>query len=267
VRAVDSDERTSLTDEKDLAARETIELEFPAMTGRAGLVIGARQSLVTTFLLYQGLAYLGDTVGTWLAGMHTGLPAAKSIGEAFHHWLGGIEVQLERDGAWQVVGEAYETGPLATDVHLVMLPDGVDASRVRLRLPKGGWRIDYVALASIAGEAKPVRIAPSRIRGRLGSEYAANRAVATAFPIVTMPGDAYELTYELPKGGDYDVFLDSHGYYLEWMRAEWLREQNPYAAVRMLLDPARALRELAPAFKRIEPQAEALFWSSRYARP
>lgn len=68
-------------------------------------------------------------------------------------------------------------------------------------------------------------------------------------------------------GGDYDLFLDSRGYYLEWMRQEWLREQNPLAALRMLLDPARALRELAPAFKRIEPQAETLFWRSRYAHP
>ena len=82
-----------------------------------------------------------------------------------------------------------------------------------------------------------------------------------------MPGDKYELTYDLPPGDDYELFLDSRGYYLEWMRSEWLREERPLAALRMLVDPAAALRELAPAFKRIEAEAEQLFWRSRYARP
>ena len=47
--AVDGNERTSLTDEHDLGARETIELTMPPGTGRQGIVIGARQSLVTTY--------------------------------------------------------------------------------------------------------------------------------------------------------------------------------------------------------------------------
>jgi hypothetical protein len=82
-----------------------------------------------------------------------------------------------------------------------------------------------------------------------------------------MPGDAYDLDYDIPRGDDYEVFLDSRGYYLEWMRTEWMHEQNPLAALHMMLDPARALRDLAPAFKRMEPQAEQLFWRSRYAHP
>jgi len=181
-----------------------------------------------------------------------------------HH--GRIEVQLEQNGEWQTVGEIYETGPLATDVHVVVLPDDERGGHLRLRLPKGGWRIDYIALAELAGRATPTAIAPARIRGELGPDYAAGRTAATAFPIITMPGDRYVLEYELPRGDDYEVFLDSRGYYFEWMRAEWLHERDPIAALRMLVDPAHALRELAPAFKRLEPQMEQLFWRSRYAR-
>ena len=262
VRALDGRERTSVTDGKDLATREIIDLAFAPLGGRAAVVIGARQSLVTTFLLYQGLAYLGDRAGAWLAGLQAG-----EHGHALEQLVGGIEVQVERDGAWQTVGEAYETGPLATDVHLVLLPDGVTGDHVRLRLPQGGWRIDYVALARIAGEARPQRVAPTKIRGQLGREFAADRTPATSFPIVTMPGDSYELTYDLPPGDDDELFLDSRGYYLEWMRQEWMAEQNPVAALRLLVDPADMLRELAPAYKRLEPEAEALFWRSRYAHP
>jgi hypothetical protein len=268
LRAVDGAERTSLTDGKDLAARETIELAFaPTAGGQAAIVIAARQSLVTTFLLYQGLSYLGTRAGAWFAAFERGEPAARLGGRALDGILGGVEVQIERDGAWQTVGQAYETGPLATDVHLVMLPAGVTGERVRLRLPMGGWRIDHVALATITGEATPIRIAPSRIRGEVGPEFAGGRVPATDFPIVTLPGDVYDLSYELPAGGEYELFLDSRGYYLEWMRAEWMREEQPIAAVRMFLDPAQALRDLAPVYKRLEPDAEAVFWRSRYARP
>ena len=267
VTTLDGRERTSLTDADDLAARETIDLTFAPQAGRTAIAIGARQSLVTTFLLYQGLAYLGTTAGTWLAELARGNPIASAGGRALEQLIGGIEVQVERDGTWQTVGEVHETGPLAVDVHLVMLPAGATGEHVRLRLPAGGWRIDYVALATITGEATPIRVAPSSIHGTLGREYAGERTPATAFPIITMPGDRYELGYELPAGSDYELFLDSRGYYLEWMRSQWLAEEQPLAALRMLVDPAGAMRKLAPAFKRVEAEAEQLFWRSRYAHP
>lgn len=271
VRAVDTDERTSLTDEHDLAARETIDLSFPRASGsQQAIVLGARQSLVTTFLLYQGLAYLGTTATSWLAAFERGDLVAREGGRKLQKLVGGIEVQLEIDGTWTTVGEAYETGPLATDMHLVMLPPGASGERIRLVLPRGGWRIDSVALATITGKATPIRLAPSAIRGSISKDYNAGRTAATAFPIVTMPGDRYELTYTLPppkRGTEYELFLDSRGYYLEWMRQEWLKEESPLDALRMFITPERMLRELAPAYKKLEPKAEELFWRSRYAHP
>jgi hypothetical protein len=264
--AVDGRERTSPSDGRDLAARETIDLAFPVGDGRAGIAIAARQSLVTTFLLYQGLSYLGTTAGSWLAALQRGDVASRRGGQALQQLSGGIEVQLPRGDGWQTVGEVYETGPLATDVHLVVLPEGARGDRVRLRLPRGGWRIDHVARVRLEREVAAQRIAPRAIRGTLGREFAAGRTAATAFPIVTQPGDAYELDYDLPPG-DLELFLDSRGYYLEWMRKEWLREQRPLSAMKLLLDPAQAMRDLAPAWKRMEPEAEQLFWSSRYAHP
>jgi hypothetical protein len=281
--AVDGRERTSASDERDLAARETVDLEFPPGDGsrdggrdggrdegHAGVLIAARQSLVTTFLLYQGLSYLGTTAVDWLAGLPRDR-ASQAGGRALQRLVGGIEVQIPRGAGWQTVGEVYETGPLATDVHLVPLPDGARGDRVRLRLPRGGWRIDHVARVTLEHEVTAQRIAPRAIRGTLGREFAAGRAPATGFPIVTQPGDAYELDYDLPprdrSGGELELLLDTRGYYLEWMRAEWLREEQPLAALKLLLDPAQAMRDLAPAWKRMEPQAEQLFWSSRYARP
>ena len=266
VAAVDGRERTSVTDPDDLGAREVIDLTFAAgpaaERGRAGVVIGARQSLVTTFLLYQGLSYLGPGAVRWLAG----LAPRRSGDDRLARALGGIEVQVPHGAGWVTVGEIYETGPIATDVHLVVLPPGERGDRVRLKLPRGGWRIDHVARAALAHEVTAQRIAPRAIRGTLGREYAAHRAPATAFPIVTLPGDAYELDYDIPTG-EVELLIDSRGYYLEWMRADWLAAPDPVAALMLVVDPARALRALAPQWKRMEADAETTFWRSRYARP
>jgi hypothetical protein len=51
------------------------------------------------------------------------------------------------------------------------------------------------------------------------------------------------------------------------MRQEWLADENPRRALAMFHNPRRALRELAPEFKRLEPTMERTFWNSRYARP
>jgi len=83
--------------------------------------------------------------------------------------------------------------------------------------------------------------------------------------LVTLSGDAYEISYRLPEGPDGHVlFLEARGYYLEWMRQEWMTEEDPWRAAQMILDPEGALRDLASTFKTLEPTIEDLFWNSRY---
>lgn len=269
VSAFDGKSRLSLTDAGDLGAREHLELEFRGVApGRYGVVISARQSLVTTFLLYQGLAYLGDTVGTWLAAIERGDDMVRKGGRGWQAALGGIEVQVPDGEGWRTVDEVYETGPIATDVHLLLLPEGASAERIRLRLARGNWRIDHVAVATLIGRLEPIRVRPHSVTGTLGAEFAGRRTPATGFPIVTQPGDSYLLEYQLPSDrGPLELFLESRGYYLEWMRKEWVAEQAPLRGLQMVLDPASSLRRFAPAYKRVEPEIEQMFWRSRYAQP
>ena len=68
------------------------------------------------------------------------------------------------------------------------------------------------------------------------------------------------------NGSSHEVFLETRGYYLEWMREEWLSDENPLRAAQLMLNPAQLLRDVAPEFKQQEAQMESLFWGSRYAR-
>jgi hypothetical protein len=271
VASFDGRERTSLADSLNLATRETIDLEFDSGgSGNLGLVITFRQSLMSTYLLYQTLAYLGTYAPAALAALATGGPAARERVDGVGRLLGRIEVLIpDPAGRWVPVGSTGETGPLAPDTKVVPLPRSHgERIRVRLQLTRGLWRIDYLALAHLGEPLQPVRVPPAYVERGTQRDSAAWRAlVDTSKSLVTLPGDAYDLRYRLPPHPEqYELFLESRGYYLEWMRREWLAEENLALAAQILLDPAGAVRTLAPAFKRREPELERLFWNSRYVR-
>ncbi|HET9707434.1 MAG TPA: hypothetical protein VFP39_03930 [Gemmatimonadales bacterium] len=268
----DGVQRSSRTDSVDLGTREAIDLVFDSVPqGRLGLVVASRQTLLTTYLLYQALAYLGNDAGTFLASLESGGPELRRRVHGITDLLGKIEVMVpDAHGDWVPVGATGETGPIAVDTKVVPLPSAPvpGPRRIRLRLTRGLWRIDYVALAALGDSVLPLRIVPTVVRhdGVIDSD--ATRALTDSTgqrPLTTFPGDAYDIVYRLPPSpARYELFLESRGYYLEWLRREWLPEADPVKAARMAFDPAGMLRELAPQFKAVEPNLEHLFWSSRY---
>ncbi len=262
----DDRERWSGVDGRDLAARETIELEFPPGEGERALVVGFRQTFLSTFLLYQALAYLGRDAVATLARVERGDPELARRANALVHLLGGIEVQVRDGEDWRTIGELDETGPIASDVQLVRLPAGTDGRRLRLRLTRGHWRLGMLALGRVDGPAQVTRLAPRELRTAGRPDARALAGLRGDAPLITTPGDEHELTYELPGDpADTELLLSSRGYYLEWMRKEWLADENPLAAWMLLETPELALRLLAPRFKAMEPEMESLFWRSRYA--
>jgi hypothetical protein len=260
VHAFDGVERFSLTDGADLARKEILELQLPRGEGPRGLVIASRQSLASTYLFYQSLAYLGRSAGDTIAALERGDRTIGSALERLQQVLGGLEVAVEtRAGTWITAGEVREMGPLASDILVVALPRSA-TGRVRLRLARGHWRIDYLASVRLGPRVEPEVLEPTSVRDDDGGSISKGS-------LTTLPGDTYTYTFQVPRNGSsHELFLDTRGYYLEWMREEWLSDENPLRAAQLLLNPAQLLREVAPEFKRQEAQMESLFWGSRYAR-
>jgi hypothetical protein len=155
-------------------------------------------------------------------------------------------------------------GPLATDIVVIPLPAGA-TGRVRLRMARGHWRIDYLASARLGALVEPVIIEARSLTGTDMSQL--TRRSLTPLPLTTLPGDAYTYTFALPSDASHhELFLESQGYYLEWMRDEWLSEENAGRAMQLVMNPEQLLRDVAPEFKKQEAGMEALFWGSRYAR-
>lgn len=266
----DGAERRSLADAGDLAAREDVDLVFPPTQGRVGVVIAARQTLLTTFLFYQTMAYFGRSSGDFLAALERGGPqnAPKVMGMA--RALGGVEALVaEGDGPWRPIGSFDEAGPIAGDVRLLPFEsDGRAPIRVRLRQAKGHWRLGWVALARVGEPATPQVIEAAAVtRDGRPDPSALARLRGLDGHLVALPGDAYRITFALPRPGpELELFLESEGYYYEWMRAEWLAEESPLMAALALGSPEHALRVLAGPFKARESTLESAFWASRFRK-
>ncbi len=270
VQEMDNMERYSLADSDNLAKRETIEVTFKNIPGKdLGLVMGCRQSLMTTWLFYQSLSYLGNSAGYFAARIESGDRSLQRKVDRVWDVLGGIEIfMLNGGGKWEKVGQEGEMGPLASDVHLIKLPGTNDKEvRLKLRLTKGLWRLNYLALASLDEKIEPVQIEPSLVASPLKVNSADSLLLNPDNPLVTLPGDEYDIYYDLPEGADnYEIFLKTKGYYLEWMRDTWIAEENLKRAALFFGFPGLFMKIVADDFKKVEPSMEESFWNSRYVR-
>jgi hypothetical protein len=276
----DGNERFSTADSTDLAEKEIIEITFNEVpSGDIALVIASRQTLLTTFLYYQTLAYMGTRAGDWLAYLERNSSKYKALLENSRPILGTIDVLLKnKNGEWEKVCEVGETGPIATDIKLVQLKNlfaskyyDSDESKyeIRLRMAKGLWRIDYVALAELFDRVDPIIIEPSSsFPQKINSSNVVELLTNPDSLLVTFPGDSYFLNYKLPADfKEYELFIETQGYYLEWMRSEWLGEENSAKVYQMYLNPKQLYKDLAPQFKKVEAEMEKTFWSSKYVYP
>jgi hypothetical protein len=271
VWAIDEMERASDTDSTDLGGLEIVELVFPARHGGVGLVLSARQTFVSTFLLYQTMAYMGRQVSRWLADLERGDPVARSAVQGVNDIVGAINVSVsDGGGAWEDVGTFREAGPIATDIQVIpfSVSEATDSLRVRLTMARGAWRVGYASLVTLDLPVQPMILDPVRIEARHGESADFQRSLLDGDRyLYTYPGDEYLLRFQLPDGtGEFELFLEAQGYYYEWMRAEWFAEEDPAMVAMLLWQPREALKVMAPSFKRRERDFEKRFWQSRFGR-
>ena len=192
-----------------------------------------------------------------------------------------IHVQVSQgNGPWHSAGVYREAGPIATDLSVVpiALPPGEGPIRIRLDLARGFWRLNQVALARLGNPVTPTtldaqsvdHVATSSINPASGAAINPLSVLNDSeHHLITYPGDQYALRFELParaNNAPRELFLESTGYYYEWMRPEWLPEENAAKAAQLLYTPAAALKALAPQFKMREAGMDSVFWNSRVGR-
>ena len=266
----DKQERFSLADADNLNTKEEILFNFNNVnnTSDLGLIINFRQTLLTTYLFYSAMGYMGDNVGDIFAKLETD----KDIRADFNSTtkvLGNIEVYVFNDlkKNWIKTGEISETGPIAINKQFLPLNYTPSDKNIKMKivLNKGLWRIDYLALTNIKKNVKPLEISPNSIlnKGKIDNN-ALTLINDPAKYLVSMPGSEYKFNFILPeKNQDYELFLFSKGYYLEWMRQHWLKDKDIDKLKQMVYKPEAYLKSVTKDYKLYETKMEEDFWNSK----
>jgi hypothetical protein len=245
-------------DPENLAAKEELILEFTAgdLEEDKTLLLDFRQSLMTTYFIYSAMAYMGDEVSDIFAKIEREKDLYTKLDQGLKSDQGELEVYLwnEEVELGELQGALYETGPIAANRQIVPLENvySLLPIRIKLRMNKGLWRLDYAALASLDRQIEPIKLRPKQLK-KNGSIhlFAQHQLVDPEKHLISMPGEYFKLKYQLP---DVDqscaLHLYSQGYYMKWMRQDWLADKNLLKLNQMMNHPARYLRREAEAYKR-----------------
>ena len=267
----DLNERFSLSNPTHLKNREELILEFNTenCNDKMGLILHFRQTLMTTYFIYSAIGYMGDEVGDIFAQIETDPRGLDQFKNGIAEELGGIEVHLWDDEKkqWIYQSELYETGPIAVNKQMVpfnMLKKS-GTVRVKLVLNQGLWRIDYAALTEVLGPIEPVVVLPEVVLNKGTEDRKALRQLIDVNELlISMPGSEYTLDFIMPTfDTDYELFLSSKGYYIEWMREHWIQDKDLLKLKKMLTKPEQYLEQEAKAYKEYEALMEPTFWNSR----
>lgn len=220
----------------------------------AAVLLRFRASLLSTVLFYDFmLAGQGIDAIDWLTRRLDTISGAVEIGEFYTRWM-GVRIAVRRGDAYHGAARLGGAGPIAWDDAAVMVPvTEPDSLRLRITFLADAFRFDRIAIARRA-DRRPARVIPlTRIESSATSGHAADQsarddassartAEAAALDaklhedaarpderyLTTHPGTRFDAVFDTGgAGADHSrtFFLASQGYYIEWIRREWLQRE------------------------------------------
>ena len=221
----------TLRDATDADPVDWIDMTLPPpASDSTALLLRVRSSLLTTLLFYDHmLARPGAHSLDWMA---TDLSRILTVA-GFGRWYAGnlgLRVQVLENGKYRQVARLADFGPIAWRHVGVMIPSpGTDSLRVRLEFTADQWRIDQVNVAA-ARRVRPRSLPLARVRTGTGDlvEPARDRmASADDGYLTTQPSQRFHAEFDAGHADEPRTFLlAAHGYYVEWVRGEWLSEST-----------------------------------------
>jgi len=267
----DHSEWFSLADEENLCAKEEIILTFKGAKEMSsmGLAASFRQTLMTTYFIYSALGYMGDEIGDVLSKIETDISYKEKLNKGIKKSLGGIDIYLwsSTKQEWTFIDSFNETGPIAINEQIIKLTESnsEDEIKIKIELNKGLWRIDHIALYKISSEVKPIELLPQVLTKNGAIESAVLLDLLDEKKrIISMPGDEFNFSFKLENAeSDYELFIQSEGYYIEWMRDNWFKDKDLFKLNQMFENPSKYLSGETYEYKEYEADMERQFWESK----
>jgi len=254
------------------AKRDWIDLAVtvPRSAESMYVLLRLRNTLLATVFLYDvAMAEQGYAAIDWMA-TDSGEAAYAS---RFSRWFNdgfGIALEVPAGDSYRRVAQLPPTGPIAwKQVAMKVSAPRPGVARLRLSFTPDNWSIDWVGVSFATSDAMHSRVLdPQALTVRRGNGYAHDPSLLAGEDgryLVTYPGDLYRVSYALPPvpaGMERSYFLASRGYYVEWMRMDWIAGRDAGEAPPMEFDDA-LLQRTARTWLQKRGDLEARFYGTR----
>ena len=211
---------------------EYVDLEFnnPNAADEVALVLRLRNSLLNTVLLYDVmLSGQGYRALDWMGGDLDRLWPKFQLARWYQQKM-GMRISVWERGRYRNVATLADTGPIAWNEVAISLPAPKQSKTIKVRLSfiADNWRIDQVALATKTRRGQPRVIPVSAVHSASGHQHPqaeSNLRAADDTYVVTKPAEYLRMRFDIGNPEDNlqrTWFLAAEGYYIEWMRKEWL---------------------------------------------
>lgn len=230
-----------------------------------------RNTLLSTILFYDiVLASQGIKAIDWLNKIDNDEIYSNEFKQVYDIFS-GIKLSYYKNGNWIKITNLPDAGPLSWKY----LAENIDVSgmgeeiRIRLDFFKDNIMIDYIGIDNdlTPDDFKTVDLTPTKI---LLNQRDATEEIMNAISdidekyLITDPGDKINLNYEIENREDQQItfFIESNGYYKEWIRGNWITNNNSNYIFN-LADIQGTIRQLQSSWIENREIIEAEFFRTR----
>jgi hypothetical protein len=206
-----------------------IALPSPEGVDSVAIALRLRNSLLTTVLFYDlMLEAPGARALDWIGEDLQQIGPALELGGWFAERM-GLRISVWDDGGYREVARVTEPGPIAWKQVAAMVPvPAGDTLRVRLSFVADGWRIDEARIATAVARPSERTIPVDAVLDAEGT--ADDRALSHILDsddryLQTTPANRFTIHFDVgpeSPGEDRTFMLASQGYYIEWLRPQWI---------------------------------------------
>jgi len=204
--------------------QDALVLTFPRPPGAASAKLVSRvgTSVWGSHMVRQMLELRGTGVGAWYDLVDTSPAAADSVRAwAIDEALYGTAVEVEGESGWDIVGVMGGGGPYLAQARVIpfeLPPTGADSLRIRIRMTRGFWALNYLAVDFSSDQ--PIEVDTLHVRAGVASSGADVVALVAAADTLHYPmpvtGEWADLEFPDPgarPGMARTILLHSRGYY------------------------------------------------------
>lgn len=214
----------------------TVDVPVEAGQNEICLVLNLRNTLLTTVLFYDlVMESQGVFALEWMDRMQNDYLYARMFTELYRRYA-GIRIYAFENDRWVQKQHIGDVGPIAWKEMAVRIPLDPSVSPVRLKLEffpdnimidRIAWSERILSDTEWQSTACPIRMIRSdsdiimtdleELIAETDDEY-----------LITYPGQSYRFTYQSNQNDALasSIFLKSKGYYLEWLRGNWITGTN-----------------------------------------